>query len=173
MKRIVFTLAVCAALLVFVMMVTGAGTTPKQAGTNAERAVLKAAVHVASSGLASIALKADGTYDVETIRKFVHSARFPDENDVCYFYVYDSSNNFCIAHATMKDFEGKDKSDYTDSHGMKVVQVFSKLITAKPTGDYLVFYWMNPKDKKNEKKLGYSEMIPGTKLFVGSGIFVK
>ncbi len=172
MKRIMVILAVCAALFTFIMMVTGSGTAPKQVGTDAERAVLKAAVHVASSGLAGIAVKADGTYDVDTIRKFVDAVRFLDDK-TGYLYVYDSTNNFCIAHAIMKDFEGKDKSEYTDSRGMKVIQRLSETVIAKPTGDYLVFYWMNPKDKNEEKKLGYVEMIPGTKLYVGSGIYVK
>ncbi len=172
MKKIMIILAVVATLLVSVVMLTGAGMVKKQDGTDAERAVLKAAVHVASSGLAGIAVKADGTCDVDTIRNFVHAARFLDDK-TGYFYVYDSTNNFCVAHAMLRDFEGKDKSDFTDSRGMKIAQKFAETVTATPTGDYLVFYWMNPKDNIEEKKLGYAEMIPGTKLYIGSGIFVK
>jgi methyl-accepting chemotaxis protein len=151
------------------------GSKPVQAqdiGTSTDRAVLKAAVHVAAAGLGATAVKADGTYDTDVIRNFVHVVRFLDDQSG-YFYVYDSTNTFCIAHATMKDFEGKDKSDYTDSRGLKVAQEFSRLVTATPTGVYLDFYFVNPVSNKEEQKLGYAEMIPGTKLYVGSGVYVK
>lgn len=144
----------------------------KDPGTSTDRAVLKAAVHVAASGLSGTAVNADGSYDTELIRKFVNSVRFLDDQ-TGYFYVYDSTNNVCIAHAILKDFEGKDKTDYTDSRGTKVIKELSKLATTKPKGGFLVFYWMNPRSNKEEKKLGYVEMIPGTKLYVGSGVYVK
>jgi signal transduction histidine kinase len=173
MKKIFAMLAICAALLTFAAVVWGAKPAKeKPGGTQTQREVLKAAVHVAASSLAGVAVKTDGTYDVETIRKFVNSVRFLDDQ-TGYFYVYDSTNNFCIAHAILKDFEGKDKTDYTDSRGMKVIQELSKIAVDTPIGGYLNFYWMNPKTTKEEKKLGYIEMIPGTKLYVGSGIYVK
>ena len=172
MKKMFVMLGVCMALCAFAFMAWSAKSDKvKLPGTATERAVLKAAVHVAASGLGSM-VKADGTYDVDTIRKFVNTVRFLDDQSG-YFYVYDSTNNINIAHAILKDFEGKDKSDYTDSRGMKVIQELSKLATAKPTGDFLVYYWINPKTNKEEKKIGYIEMIPGTKLYIGSGIYVK
>lgn len=149
-------------------MVTTA-TAPRE---STSRSVLKAAVHIAASGLCGIAVKADGTYDAELIRKFVNSVRFLDDQ-TGYFYVYDSATNVCIAHAILPDFVGKDKSDYIDSRGMKVIQELSKLAKARPNGGFLNFYWMNPQTRKEEKKLGYVEMLPGTTLYLGSGVYVK
>ncbi|MCF8067548.1 MAG: cache domain-containing protein [Desulfobacterales bacterium] len=36
----------------------------------------------------------------------------------------------------------------------------------------LIYYWNNPETKKEEKKLGYVEAIPGTTLYIGSGIYM-
>jgi len=175
MRKSHLLLAICMVLCAACALVWNAGIAlgkDKLPGTPTEKAVLKTAVHVAALGLSGSAVKEDGTYDAELIRKFVNKVRFLDDQ-TGYFYVYDSTNNFCIAHAILKDFESKDKSDYTDSRGMKVIQELSKLATAKPDGGYLVFYWMNPSTNKEAKKLGYVEIIPGTKLYVGSGIYVK
>jgi len=172
MKRFYLWLMACTALCAFAAMTWGGIAQAKDPGTAAQRAEVKAAVHVAAIGLGSVAVKADGTYDTVMIRKFVNAVRFLDDQ-TGYFYVYDSTNNFNIAHAILKDFEGKDKTDYTDSRGMKVIQELSKIAADKPAGGFLVYYWMNPKTNKEEKKLGYVEMIPGTKLYIGSGIYVK
>jgi methyl-accepting chemotaxis protein len=173
MKQLHLTLIMAVALCISSALLCNTGPIQAQdIGTPTDRAVLTAAVHVAASGLGGTAVKADGTYDADVIRNFVHAVRFLDDQSG-YFYVYDSTNNVCIAHAILKDFEGKDKSDYTDSRGLKVIQELSKLAIAHPTGGFLTFYWMNPVTTLEEQKLGYVEMIPGTKLYVGSGIYVK
>ena len=171
MKTISFRFAISMAWCLSCALACGSAALAKEAGTSKERAVLQAAVHVAASGLGAIAVT-DGQYDTDIIRSYVNAIRFlPDETG--YFYVYNAINNECIAHAILKDFEGQDKSDYTDSRGMKVIQELSKLAIEHPEGGYLVFYWNNPRTNKEEKKLGYVEMIPGTTLYIGSGIYVK
>jgi len=36
-----------------------------------------------------------------------------------------------------------------------------------------VYYWNNPKTKKEEKKPGYVEVVPATTLYIGSGRYVN
>lgn len=38
---------------------------------------------------------------------------------------------------------------------------------------FLVYHWNNPVSGKEEKKLGYVELITGTTLYIGSGIYVR
>jgi len=94
------------------------------------------------------------------------------KDDFGVFFVYDYTNNFNVAHATQKDFPGHDKTKYQDSQGMDVIQELSKIAKSKTGCGFVVYYWNNPKTKKEEKKLGYVEVIPGTTLYIGSGIYV-
>lgn len=141
------------------------------AGSATEREVLKAVVHSAALGLGALAVKKDGTADTGMIRRYVDAVRFLDDRSG-YFFAYDYTNNFNVAHATLKDFPGHDKSDYRDSRGAYVIRELSSLARSSAGGGYLVYYWNNPVTKKEEKKLGYVEVIPGTKIYIGSGIYV-
>lgn len=141
-------------------------------GTTRERDVLKAAVTVAAEGLGAVAVKPDGTYDAEMIRTFVNPIRFLRDRSG-YFFVYDYTNNYNIAHAVLKDFPGKDKTDYQDSKGMYVIQELSKIAASDEHCGFLVYHWMNPNNGQEEKKLGYVAVIPGTTLYIGSGIYVR
>jgi methyl-accepting chemotaxis protein len=166
MKNVLVAMGVIAVLLATV----GSGVCGA-AGLSADQAVLKAVVHSAAQGLAAVAVNKDGNCNTATIRKYVDAVRFLDDR-TGYFFVYDYTNNFNVAHATQKDFPGHDKTKYQDSRGMYVIQELSKIAKNKSGGGFLVYYWNNPKTKKEEKKLGYVEVIPGTTLYVGSGIYM-
>jgi len=140
-------------------------------GSPADKAVLKAVVHAAALGLGAVAVSKDGTYNTTMIRQFVDAVRFL-EDQTGYFFVYDYTSNVNVAHAILKDFPGQDKTGYQDSRGMYVIRELSKIAKSKTGRGSLVYYWNNPKTKKEEKKLGYIEVIPGTTLYIGSGIYV-
>jgi methyl-accepting chemotaxis protein len=143
----------------------------QQVGSSRERAVLRAAVQVAAQGLGAIAVRADGSADPELIRKFIDPIRFLDDKSG-YFFVYDYTNNYNIAHAVLKDFPGKDKTDYQDSRGLYVIQELSKLARSPERSGFLAYHWNNPTTGKDDQKLGYVEVIPGTTLYIGSGVYV-
>lgn len=138
-------------------------------GTAAQQAALTTAVHTAAQGLAAVAVH-DGTHDLETIKAYVHAVRFLDDQSG-YFFVYDYTNNYCVAHAILTAWEGTDKSDYRDPHGLYPVQEFSKMARDAGLG-FLVFHFNNPTTGTEQMKLGYMEVIPGTTLYLGSGIYV-
>jgi signal transduction histidine kinase len=142
------------------------------AGTATDREVLKAVVHSAALGLGAVAVNKDGTFNMEMIRRYVDAVRFLEDR-TGYFFVYDYTNNFNIAHATLKDFPGHDKTNYRDSRGTYVIRELSGIARSKSGCGYLVYYWNNPETKKEEKKLGYVEVIPGTSLYIGTGIYIQ
>ena len=167
MKNILIALGVIVLLLTAV-----SAAICKESGSSSDKAVLKAVVRSAALGLGSIAVNKDGTYNKTMIRQYVDAVRFLEDRSG-YFFVYDYTNNFNIAHATLKDFPGKDKTDFQDARGMYVGQEFSKIAKSKAGAGFLIYYWNNPDTKKDEKKLGYVEIIPGTTLYIGSGIFMR
>jgi methyl-accepting chemotaxis protein len=144
----------------------------QQVGSSRQRDVLRTAVHVAAQGLGAIAVKADGTYDPDLIRKFVDPVRFLDDQSG-YFFVYDYTNSYNIAHAVLKDFPGTDRTNYQDCTGLYVIQELSKLAKGPAHGGFLVYHWVNPTAGDEEQKLGYVEVIPGTTLYIGSGIYCR
>jgi len=166
MKNVLIAIGVIAILLATVS--GGVCGSPR---LSTDHAVLKAVVHSAALGLGAVAVDKDGTCNTEMIRQYVAAVRFLDDR-TGYFFVYDYTNNFNVAHATLKDFPGHDKTKYQDSRGMYVIQELSKIAKSKTGGGFLVYYWNNPKTKKEEKKLGYVEVIPGTTLYIGSGIYM-
>jgi methyl-accepting chemotaxis protein len=165
-----YRLAVLAVAATMVLAASYAAA--QQVGTSRERAVLKSVVQVAAQGLGAIAVKADGSADAELIRKFINPIRFLNDKSG-YFFVYDYTSNYNVAHAVLKDFPGKDKTGYQDSKGLYVIQELSKLARSPEHSGYLVYHWNNPATGKEEQKLGYVEVIPGTTLYIGSGIYVR
>ncbi len=142
-----------------------------QIASPTDQAVLKAIVHSAALGLGAVAVNKDGTYNTTMIRQYVDAMRFLEDR-TGYFFVYDYTNNVNIAHATFKDFPGQDKTTYQDSRGVYVIQELSKIARGKTGGGLLVYYWNDPTTNTEKKKLSYVEVIPGTTLYIGSGIYV-
>jgi len=167
MKRILVAIGV----IVLFLTAISAGIC-SESGLSTDKAVLKAVVHSAALGLGAIAVNRDGTCNTTIIRQYVDAVRFLEDSSG-YFFVYDYTNNFNIAHATLKEFPGKDKTNYQDTRGMYVAREFAKITKNKVGGGFLVYYWNNPESKQEEKKLGYVEVIPGTTLYIGSGIFME
>ncbi len=158
--------------MVCAVLVAAPAASAQQVGTRAERAVIRAAVHVAALGLGAVAVKPGGAYDVDVIRRFVDAVRFMDDTSG-YFFVYDYTTNVNVAHAALKDFPGKDKTDYQDSRGLFVIRELSRLAKSPAHAGFLAYYWNNPLTGKEESKLGYVEVIPGTTLYIGSGVYAR
>ncbi|NJC88435.1 MAG: C50 carotenoid epsilon cyclase [Desulfuromonas sp.] len=166
MKYVLLSIGALAMLLASV----GSGVC-EVTGSPSDRAVLKAVVHSAAAGLGAVAVNKDGTYNTTMIQNYVNAVRFFDDH-TGYFFVFDYKNNVAIAHATFKDFPGKDQTKYKNSRGMYVIQELSKLAKGSSGSGFLVYYWDNPETKKEEKKLSYVEVIPGTTLYIGAGIYL-
>jgi len=161
------------ALLLASMVIFGSGTPARaNADNDTDRAVLKAVVHSAATGLGAIAVKKNGKYDAAMLRKYVNSIRF-FEDESGYFFIYNYTNNFNVAIATMKDWPGTDKSNYQDSRGTFIIRELSKIAKSPAAGGFYEYYFNNPVSNREEKKLSYVEVIPGTTLYIGAGVYLK
>ena len=156
--------------VIVVLFVAVSGGVCGELGSPTDQIVLKAVVHSAAQGLSAVAVNKGGTYNANMIRQYVNAVRF-FEDETGYFFVYDYMTNVNIAHAILKDFPGQDKTQYQDSRGMYVIQELSKIAKSTTGRGFLIYYWNNPETKKEEKKLGYVEVIPGTSLYIGAGIY--
>ncbi|MBN1326864.1 MAG: cache domain-containing protein [Candidatus Cloacimonetes bacterium] len=127
-------------------------------------------VHTTATGLAAVLAEMETEEEqIEFLRRFITPIRFyPDETGYFYIYNYDCIN---IAHATQKDLEGKDLSQYQDEQGKLVIQELSKV--SRTGGGFVDYFWQKPDDEAEYRKLGYVEPIPGTDYFIGTGVYLQ
>ncbi len=103
---------------------------------------------------------------IKFVRKTVDNFRF-EEDSSGYFFVYRGTVN--IALPPKKSLQGKDLSGAKDSNGVFFVKELSK---AAHSGGGFVEYVFDKPGKGLQPKLGYSVMIPGTDLWIGTGVYV-
>lgn len=160
-------LAVTAIALVLLSIgLAACGGTEEAQETSEQVAV--AAVHTAAVGLGAVVKDIpDENQRIEMIRAFIDPIRFFDDESG-YFYVY---NFDCLnlAHAVDKTLPGKNLYDYQDVKGKYVIRELSA--AAKGGGGFVEYYWAHPETKKEQKKVGYVEPIPGTSYFIGTGFY--
>ncbi len=129
---------------------------------------LKLVVDVTASGLGSLLQNETSRQkQIQIVAKYIKPIRFfPDSSG--YFFVYDT-NGICVAHATQPELVNKDLSGLRDARGVYVIQKFIGI--AKNGGGFLEYSWQKPPTGQANEKLGYVSLIPGTELFIGSGIY--
>jgi len=132
--------------------------------------IANVAVHNAAIGLGAVIQNMDLILDqIKLMEEFITPIRFyPDETGYFYIYNYDCVN---VAHATQKDLQGKDLTNFQDENGKYVIQELSA--AAQKGGGYVEYYWVKPGETKESRKLGYVEPIPGTEFFIGTGVYLQ
>jgi signal transduction histidine kinase len=164
--KLVFAFFLCLTLLAF-----GAVSCSSKATVSLEESnqrVAKASTHVAAVGLGDLLQDiTEETQRKETVRTFIDPIRFLDDQSG-YFYVY-YYNCVNLAHAIDKSLQDQDLTDYLDMHGDYVIRELSE--SAKEGGGFETFYWPHPETKKEQRKIGYVEPIPGTDYFIGTGFY--
>ncbi|MBI9110597.1 methyl-accepting chemotaxis protein [Maridesulfovibrio ferrireducens] len=103
---------------------------------------------------------------VEFIRKAVDKIRF-EKDKSGYFFVYRGTVN--VALPTKKAVQGKDLKNAKDKNGVYFVQ---DLARAALSGGGFVSYVFDKPGKGIQPKLGYAEMIPGTDMWIGTGVYI-
>jgi signal transduction histidine kinase len=172
MKSITSLLSFCillALLLIGVAACTkSAPIGEPQTELEASTSILVNSVDLAAQGLGGILAGKSLEQQTELCREFITPIRF-FEDESGYFYIYDMQGKN-IAHATQPDKHDQDLYDYQDSKGNLLIQSLIK--TAQQGGGFVDFWWENPTTDSEEKKLGYTKVIPGTDFLIGSGIYV-
>ncbi len=106
------------------------------------------------------------TEQEDILRSMVEHIRFEADKSG-YFFAY--RNTTCVALPTKKENVGKDLGQTTDPKGAFFVQELAK--AAARGGDFVNYVFDKP-GKGLVDKLSYSIMIPGTDIWIGTGVYI-
>ena len=110
----------------------------------------------------------DKQEQITMIRKMVNDIRFQvDESG--YYFVYEGTTN--VAHPTIKSNQGKDFGGAKDKNGVAFVRELME--QAEKGGGFVEFVYSKPPENLDTPKLGYSELIPGIQMWIGTGIYIE
>ena len=84
-----------------------------------------------------------------------------------YYFVYNGTTN--VALPPKKELQGKDLGDLKDKNGVYLVRDLRD--KAKGGGGFVEYIWPKP-GAGDVPKLSYAEMIPGTDMWIGTGIYL-
>jgi methyl-accepting chemotaxis protein len=131
----------------------------------------KARIQLASHSAALMAEAAvKGVEDKESIKAIIRNMvdKIIFEKDRSgYFFVYEGTVN--VAFPVKKENVGKDLGGLADKNGVKVIQELHD--AAKAGGGFVHYIWSKP-GAGEQPKLSYAEMIPGTNLWIGTGVYI-
>lgn len=132
-----------------------------------QQAKLQIAGHTVATMLGH-AIKAAETEDekVEIIRALIDDIRF-EEDKSGYFFVYRETVNVSLP--PKKELQGKDLGQLKDKNNVYIVRDMYE--QARQGGGFVKYIWEKP-GAGDVLKLSYSEMIPGTDMWVGTGVYI-
>ncbi|GAB6904774.1 conserved hypothetical protein [Desulfosarcina cetonica] len=84
-----------------------------------------------------------------------------------YFFIYEGTVN--VAFPTKKESTGKDLGGLTDKNGVHVIAELRD--AAQAGGNFVQYVWPKP-GAGDHPKLSYAEMIPGTQMWIGTGVYL-
>ncbi|WP_319759191.1 methyl-accepting chemotaxis protein [Maridesulfovibrio sp.] len=103
---------------------------------------------------------------LEFIREALDPVRFEKDNSG-YFFVYKGTVNMVMP--PKKSLQGKDLSGLKDQNGLLVISELSKV--AHSGGGYVKYFFEKP-GAGVQPKISYSMMIPGTDMWIGTGVYI-
>ena len=170
----IFFVAVFATAVIFAMDVystrhlAGIGARESQRiMLEGEKQKIQVATDSMASSLGKALAKIPGEADQAAfLREAIKDAFFePDRSG--YYYVYTGTVN--VAHPVNPSLHGKDLSGLKGADGVYSVRELAK--AAAGGGGFVTFQWAKP-GKGDMPKLGYAAMIPGTRYWIGTGIYI-
>ncbi|SFM21211.1 methyl-accepting chemotaxis sensory transducer with Cache sensor [Desulfomicrobium norvegicum] len=103
---------------------------------------------------------------IGVIRNLVTGIRF-EEDQSGYIFVYQGTTNRIMP--PNPALEGTDLKDLKDPNGLYLIRELNE--AAKKGGGFVEYIFDKP-GKGNQPKVSYSTMIPGTDLWIGTGIYI-
>jgi methyl-accepting chemotaxis protein len=156
----------CVALVSLRLEQTVVGHTQKTM-LDGEKGKIKAAARSMAVTLGqALSNMRDGEERQAAVRAMLGPVRFEDD-DSGYFFVYRGTTN--VALPPRPELVGKDLSDFVDRHGVRYVR---ELAARAAEGGGFVSYAFPKPSGSEEQKLSYAEMIPGTDMWVGTGVYI-
>lgn len=167
--------AIMALFLVMIYFAIQNGSKARDMGISKTGTVMlddqKAKLQVASHTAAiAIGHAIDGITDkeaqIELIRKMIDDVRFEVDSSG-YYFVYEGTVN--VALPPNKKLQGNDLAELKDKNGVFLVRELRD--KAKDGGGFVSYIWPKP-NAGDVPKLSYAEMIPGTNMWIGTGVYL-
>ncbi|WP_285907356.1 methyl-accepting chemotaxis protein [Pseudodesulfovibrio pelocollis] len=102
----------------------------------------------------------------ELIRKLIAPIRFEDDESG-YYFVYEGTIN--VALPTNTKLQDTDLAGLKDKDGVALVVELDKV--SRAGGGFVTYVWPKP-GKGDQPKLSYAELIPGTRMWIGTGVYL-
>jgi methyl-accepting chemotaxis protein len=116
---------------------------------------------------------ADAQAKQETIRQQLHGVGFNESKDDAqrkgYFFAYDT-NGVCVAQRPTPDKVGSSSWDLQDTDGVYLIRDLAS--AAKGGGGFVTYQYPKPGETQPSPKLSYAALVPGTDVFVGTGVYI-
>jgi methyl-accepting chemotaxis protein len=139
----------------------------QEAMLEGQKEKLKVAVHSMALTLgAMIRDVQDEAARNERIREAIKAIRF-ESDESGYYFVYQGTVN--VALPTKPEAQGKDLGQTKDVNGVLFVRELSA--QAEKGGGFVNYVFGKP-GKGDQPKLAYAEMIPGSKAWIGTGVYI-
>jgi methyl-accepting chemotaxis protein len=103
----------------------------------------------------------------DIISSYIKEYRFEDDKSG-YYYTYVGTVIFM--HPTLPQREGEDLGQTADANGVYYVRELYE--NAKKGGGFVSFVFPKPPSMENAPKLAYVEYIPGTDIWISTGIYI-
>ncbi|MGE4292415.1 MAG: methyl-accepting chemotaxis protein [Desulfovibrio sp.] len=132
-----------------------------------EKFKIKVATHSLAVALGELVKDVQGEAErKEFLRRTVDTIRFEDDESG-YYFIYRGTVN--VALPAKKELQDKDLGELKDKNGVQLVSELHKLSEAG--GGFLEYIWPKP-GAGDVPKLSYAEMIPGTDVWIGTGVYI-
>jgi len=109
----------------------------------------------------------DEEQKLDIFRAMIKDAFF-EKDSSGYYFIYQGTIN--VAHPVKPALHGKDLSDLKGKDGVYSVRELAR--AAESGGGFVNFTWDKPGADGPVAKLGYATMIPGTKYWIGTGVYI-
>ena len=165
---VLFVAGVVAAFVSTIGTVKDHGVTEtQQVMLDEEKAKLQVATHTIALALGQLVADVpDDAARIEMVRKAIDTIRF-EKDQSGYYFVYQGTTN--VALPPNKSVQGKDLAENKDKNGVYFVRELAQRAAAG--GGFVEYIFPKP-GKGDQPKLAYSEMIPGTKFWIGTGVYI-
>jgi methyl-accepting chemotaxis protein len=169
-----FFIAVAAAVVIYAVGVYSSYRLASAGSQEAQRIMLegeKAKIKTATDSLAVALSKGlegitQQDQQVGFLRKAIQDIFFESDRSG-YYYIYSGTVN--IAHPVSTNLQGKDLDNVRGSDGVYSVRELAK--AAAGGGGFVQFQWKKP-GQGDKPKIGYATSIPGTKYWIGTGVYI-
>jgi methyl-accepting chemotaxis protein len=132
-----------------------------------QKSKLQVATHTIALALGhAVAATEEKGAKIDIVRRLIDDVRFETDKSG-YYFVYENTTN--IALPPKKELQGKDLGQLKDSNGVQLVAELRD--RANSGGGFVQYIWPKP-GAGDTPKLSYAEMIPGTRMWIGTGVYL-